>query len=97
MAAYSWTCLACGTSNSHSAIRCIACDCPIRCTVAQMELHRTQHLDAGHQVAENAGILKSDMDYGGLRLLLGGVTFFLLSWWPERDSPRHAPTKSRRP
>ncbi len=55
---YSWSCLACGSSNGKFAGCCGTCGCPSPCTVQEIESCRASYLATGATVGPAAGHIR---------------------------------------
>jgi hypothetical protein len=83
-----WSCLACGNSNSAKNTGCLHCHCPAQCTVNSIEDHRTRYLKSGRLLGPQAGLFREPTDSDGLKLVLGILATPFLFFWPfKRQKP----------
>ena len=70
MPQYTWSCLACGSSNGATTSLCGTCGCPAQCTTREVERFRASHVSTGATVGPASGLLRESDSTTGLQVLL---------------------------
>ena len=88
MHTYSWSCLACGVTNTATSEACSACGCPATPTLAEIEAARSAHVQLGGHVLPSAGIVRDQNDLTASQVLIAPVAALLFGILPGRLFPR---------